>query len=289
MEVRKPFWTEWSFLLYAGALTVLGAALAALSYLSDHYGKGAYVLWSLLPLAVLVAVARVFRSRGEWIAAGLFAVAATAMWVAFLAALETWWGWVPRDQQAPFDGWHWGLWLLFLLVIGASGAALRVYRFPLLMVFPLFSAYYLVTDVLSGGGSWSAVLTLAIGLVYLAIGVNVDRGPRRPYGFWLHLTAGLLIGGALFYWWHSSEADFALLATAGVVFVGISARTQRSSWAALGVAGFLVSTVHWVSDWTSVFSIFTPTRDWVPPLVYGVVGFFFVLLGLLVERRRQPG
>jgi len=127
MEVRKPFWTEWSFLLYAGALTVLGAALAALSYLSDHYGKGAYVLWSLLPLAVLVAVARVFRSRGEWIAAGLFAVAATAMWVAFLAALETWWGWVPKDQQAPFDGWHWGLWLLFLLVIGASVAALRVY------------------------------------------------------------------------------------------------------------------------------------------------------------------
>ena len=154
---------------------------------------------------------------------------------------------------------------------------------------PLVSAYYLVTDVLSGGGSWSAVLTLAIGLVYLAIGLNVDRGPRRPYGFWLHVTAGLLIGGALFYWWHSSEADYALLATAGVVFVGISARTQRSSWAVLGVAGFLVSTVHWVSDWTSVFSIFTPTRDWVPPLVYGVVGFFFVLLGLLVERRRQPG
>ena len=28
MEVRKPSWTEWSFLLYAGALTVLGAALA---------------------------------------------------------------------------------------------------------------------------------------------------------------------------------------------------------------------------------------------------------------------
>jgi hypothetical protein len=289
MEVRKPTWTEWSFLLYAGALTVLGAALAALSYLSDHYGKGAYVLWSLLPLAVLVAVARAFRRRGEWVAAGLFAVAATAMWAAFLTALKEWLGGLPNDQEAPFDGWHWGLWLLFLLVIGASVAALRTYRFPLLMVFPLVSAYYVGTDVLSGGGSWSAVVTFAIGLVYLAIGVNVDRGPRRPYGFWLHVAAGLLIGGALFYWWHSSEADYALLATAGVVFVGISARTRRSSWAVLGVAGFLVSTVHWVSEWSSVFSIFTPTRDWVPPLVYGIVGFFFVLLGLLVERRRQPG
>jgi hypothetical protein len=288
MEVRKPFWTEWSFLLYAGALTVLAAALAALSYLSDHYGKGAYVLWSLLPLAVLAAVARAFRSRGEWIAAGLFAVAATAMWAAFLAALESWWGWVPNDQRSPFDGWHWGIWLLLLLVIARSVAALRAYRFPLLMVFPLLSAYYLVTDVLSGGGSWSAVVTLAVGLVYLAIGVGVDGGPRTPFGFWLHLIAGLLVGGALLYWWHSSETDYALLATAGVVFVRISARTRRSSWAVLGVAGFLVSTVHWVSDWSSAFSIFTPTRDWVPPLVYGVVGFFFVLLGLLVERRRQP-
>jgi hypothetical protein len=287
MEVRKPFWTEWSFLLYAGGLTVLGAALAALSYLSDHYGQGAYVLWSLLLLVVLVAVARAFRSRGEWIAAGLFAVSATAMWVAFLAALEVWWGWLPSTTQAAFHGWNWGLWFLLVLVIAASAAALRTYRFPLLLVYPLFSAYYLATDVLSGGGSWSAVLTLAIGFLYLMIGIGVDGGPRKPYGFWLHFVAGLLVGGALFYWWHSSDTDYALLATAGVVFVGLSARTRRSSWAVLGVAGFLASTVHWVSEWSSVVSIFRPTRDWVPSLVYGIVGFFFVVLGLLIERRRQ--
>jgi hypothetical protein len=285
MDVRKPVWTEWSFLLYAGGLTVLGAALAAHSYLSDRYGDAAYVAWTLLPLVVLVAVARMFHRRDEWVAAGVFAFAATAMWIAFFGAVENWWGWLP-EQDSPFDGWHWGFWLLLLLVIAAAAAALRRYRFPLLVVYPLVAAYVLVTDVLSGGGSWAAVVTLFVGLVYLMIGVGVDGGARRPYGFWLHLVAGLLIGGALAYWWHSSDTDYALLATTGVVFVGISSRTRRSSWAVLGVIAFLASTVHWVSDWSNV-SLFEPSRDWVPPLVFGIVGFFFVVLGLLAERRRR--
>ena len=63
------------FLLYTGGLTVLGAAVAALAYLSGQYGKGAFVAWTLLPLVVLYAVAFSFRKRGEWIAAGIFTVA----------------------------------------------------------------------------------------------------------------------------------------------------------------------------------------------------------------------
>jgi hypothetical protein len=116
----------------------------------------------------------------------------------------------------------------------------------------------------------------------------VDHGPRRPYGFWLHLFSGLLIGGALLFWWHSSETDYALLATSGVVYVGIAARTGRSSWAVLGLAGFVAAAIHWAGEWTDTgFSIFAPNRNWVPPLVFAVVGFFWVLLGLLVERRQR--
>ena len=288
MRVLKPTWTSSSFLLYAGGFTVLGSALGALAYLSSRYGQGAYVAWTLLPLAVLLAVAVEFHRRGRWIAAGVFAVAAVAMWIAFLGAVMQWWGSQPNSQDSPFEGWHWGVWLLTLLVIAGAVAAVRRYRFPLLVVYVLNAVYFLVTDFLSNGGSWSAVLTLLIGIVYLFIGVALDRGPRRPYGFWLHFTAGILIGGALLYWWHSSETDFALLATAGVVFIGLAARTRRSSWAVLGLAGFVTSTVHWTSEWTNTgLSIFSSDRNWVPPLVFGVVGFFFVLLGLLIGRRHD--
>jgi hypothetical protein len=286
--VRKPTWTSSSFLLYAGGLTVFFSANGALGFLAGEYSKGALVAWTLLQLVVLFAVAQWFKRRGEWIAAGLFAVAAVGMWIAFSGTLLNWWGWLPDDQNDPFSGWHWGTWLLLLLVIVAAAAALRAFRFPLLVVYVLSATYFLVVDILSGGGSWSAVLTLLFGLVYLGAGLTVDGGARRPYGFWLHLFAGLLIGGALLYWWHSSETDYALLATAGVVFVGIASRTGRSSWAVLGVGGFAAAATHWSNEWAnSGFSIFAPTRNWVPPLVFAVVGFFWVLLGLLVERRQR--
>jgi hypothetical protein len=285
--VPKPTWTSASFLLYAGGLTVLGSALGALAFLSSEYGKGAFVAWTLLLFFVLLAVALAFRRRGEWMAAGLFAFATVGMWIAFSASLLNWWGWLPEDQTDPFKGWHWGTWLLLLLIIVAAALALGAFRFPLLIAYILGATYFLVVDVLSGGGNWSAVLTLFIGLLYLFVGVALDKGPRRPYGFWLHLYAGLLIGGALLFWWHTSETDYALLATTGVVYIGI-ARTWRSSWAVLGVAGFTAAAIHWANEWTnSGFSIFAPSRNWVPPLVFAVVGFFWVLLGLLVERRRR--
>jgi hypothetical protein len=276
-----------------GGLTVLISASASLGYLATQYGKGALTAWALLLLTVLFAVALTLRRHGAWIAAGVFAFATVAMWAAFLGTLFTWWGWDSNaGSNNAFDGWNWTLWLLLLLVIGAASAALRTFRFPLLFVYILSSVYFLVTDVISGGGNWSAVVTLFIGLVYLFIGMSVDRGPRNAYGFWWHLWAGFLIGGALLYWWHSSEADWALLATASVVFILLSGITWRSSWAVLGVIGFLAAATHWTIEWvaTGIFNL-TTDRNWVPLVVFAVVGFFFVLLGLYLDwrrRRREP-
>jgi hypothetical protein len=272
---------------------VLTSAGASLAYLALHYGKGALTAWALLPLTVLLGVALVLRRRGAWIAAGVFAFGAVAMWAAFLGILFTWWGWDSNStSNNAFDGWNWTLWLLLLLVIAAASAALRTFRFPLLFVYILWSIYLLVTDVISGGGTWSAIVTLFIGLVYLFVGMSVDGGPRNPYGFWWHLSAGLLIGGALLYWWHSSEADWALLATASVLFILLSGITWRSSWAVLGAIGLFAAATHWTIEWVnSGFSIFAPDRSWVPMVVFAVVGFFFVLLGLYLDwrrRRREP-
>ena len=294
MAIRKPIWTTSSFVLYVGGLTVLGASAGAFGYLSSQYGDAAFVAWTLLPLVVLSLIALVFRARGEWMAAGLFIVAALVAWIVFLSALLEWWGWLPEDEEgSPFAGWHWGVWLILVIAIVTSLVDLRLFRFPLIVVFPTVLGWFLIVDVLSGGGDWSAVLTVIVGLVYLAIGTQLNGGPRRPYGFWLHLVSGLLIGGALLaQWWNSSDADWALVAVTGLVFVVIARATGRSSWAVLGIIGFFAATVHFVTEWTRLegFPFFVEDgamRLWVPPLVFGIVGLFFVLLGLLVRGRTE--
>jgi hypothetical protein len=154
----------------------------------------------------------------------------------------------------------------------------------------LVGVWLVVTDVVSGGGTWTAVVTVVVGLVYLLVGAAVDRGSRRAYGFWWHLVAGLLIAGSLVFWWHSSESDWSLLATASVLYVLVGGATRRSSWAVLGVGGIFAASTHWTIEWVSAgFSIFAPNRTWVPFVVLAVVGFFFVVLGLCLDRGRASG
>jgi hypothetical protein len=290
VEVRKPTWTSASFLFYTGGLVVLASALGALAYLSTQYGRGALVAWTLLPLVVLSAVANALRNGGSWIAAGVFAFSAVTVWGVLWGELFAWWGWTPSATHGPFDGFNWSVWLIALLVLVAVQAAIARFRFPLLAVYVIAAVYYIVTDIVSNGGNWTAVVTLVFGFALGLRGVAIDGGTLKPFGFWYHTAAAVLIGGALLFWWHSSELDWALLAAASVVYVGIAASTRRSIWALLGVAGIVAAATHWTAEWTAtpfLSELGTP-RFWVPPLVFGVVGFFIVVLGLLAARRERP-
>ena len=280
MDVRKPRWSNSSFLLYAGAFTVLAAATAAYAYLSNQYGNAAFAGWTALMLAILAVLALALRNRGPWIAGGLFAYLSVSAFGTFVGALFTWWGWGGTSDTDVFDGWHWVTWLLVVLILVAATLALVLYRFPLLVLTIAVLFWYLVTDIVSGGGSWSAVVTLFVGLVYLGAGL----ASNRVYGFWLHVASGLLVGGALLYWWHSSTLDWWLLFAAGLVFIAVGRATRRSSWTVLGALGMVGAAAHFSVDWTNgglaFFMNGGETRAWAPIVVFAVLGFLFVALGL---------
>lgn len=281
----KPRWTSASYLLYLGAFTILAASVAAYAYLSNQYGDGAFVGWTLLMLALLLAVAASLRRGGPWIAGGLFAYLTVSAFGTFVAALFTWWGWDGESGNgSPFRGWHWVAWLLIVVVLAASFAALRAYRFPLLVLTIALLVWFLVTDIVSGGGSWSAVVTLFIGIAYFFVAFVLNR----VYGFWVHVVSGLLVGGALLYWWHSSTADWWLVVIASLVFIAIGVGVARSSWAVIGSLGMLAAAVHFSIDWASGGRFGLPTRGWVPIVVGAVLGFVFVVLGLWGSRRPLP-
>jgi hypothetical protein len=287
VPLPKPRWASASFLVYAGGLVVLASAAGSLFYLASGYGSGAYVAWALLILAVLEAIANGLRLRGRWIPAGIFAFAGVIAFGALVGALWEWFGWLSGGESA-FRGFDVARLSLVLLTLIAARVHLRRFRFPMIALITTLLGWFFVTDFVSGGGSWSAVVTLLVGLVYLAVGSASDR----PTAFWLHLVSGLLIGGSLLYWWHTDDWQWALIAVAALGYVRIATIVGRSSWAVLAAIGLLAPATHFTLAWFGGgFSFFgdddtSTLRVWVPLVVYAVTGFILVALGLLVTRRR---
>jgi hypothetical protein len=279
VDVPKPRWTSASFLLYAGGLTVLGSAVGALVYLSRSYGSGALVLWALLILAVLYAIAHGFRIRGRWIVAGVFAFASVIAWGAFVYALWAWFGWLHSSSfQPPFQGFSVARLSFVLLILSACVDDERRFRFPLISAITPFAVWYFVTDLVSGGGNWSTWVTLIIGLIYLAVAGAMDS----PSSFWWHLASGVLVGGALLKWWHTSDLDWALISVAALVFVSVAYGARRSSWAVLATIGLFGAGWHFSREWSEGVSVLgvRNAREWVPYAVFAFVGFLLVALGL---------
>lgn len=293
MDIVQPRWATWTFLLYAGGFTILGAALGWLSYFSSTTGNAGYVAWALLVFAALAAVAERFKRTGHPITAGLFAFAAAAAFVGLVGALWTWFGWLSYGSASSFGGFHLSRLLGELLWVVAVCVALVRFRFPLLVAQLTLSVWLIVTDLISGGGDWSAIVTLLVGLCFLGVALLLDLGVTRPFGFWFHVAAGLLIGGSLIFLMHAGTVEWLLIAVASVAYVGLAGIFGRSSWAVLGAWGLLLAAAGLTRDWTAIHvPLFGPSgtgdRGWVPPLVFGCAGVVLLVLGLAAARRREP-
>jgi hypothetical protein len=286
VQARKPVWKTSTYLVYAGGLTVLVAALAALGYLSGQYGRGAQTAWALLILAVLWATADALRRRDRWTAAGIFAFASVIAWAAFLIDAWEWFGWV-KHWDSPFRGWSPAHLSLELLILAAAVNDRRRWTFPFISLITAVVGWFFVTDFVSNGGGWTYVVTLLVGLAYLVRWSS----SAEPSAFWFHLVGGALIGVPLLHWLHSSDFDWALISAASLAYVAIASATKRSSWAVYGSIGFLGATVHYLlstSDTRTIegvpFSL-PSISGWAPSVALACLGVWYVLLGLAMRRR----
>jgi hypothetical protein len=288
VEIVEPRWAGWSFLLYAGGLTILGATLAALSTVSDDHGHAALAGWALVLFAASAAVALLLRRDAQHpVAAGIAAVIAVSLFTVFVGSLLSWAGWLD-DGDALFRGFDLARLTLFLAALVAALVALRAFRFPLLVQVAASSGWLFVTDLLSGGGNWSATVSFLVGLAFLAVAVALDTGDHHPYAFWLHVAAGLAIGGSLVWFLHDGDFEWALIAVGGLLYVALADRFLRSSWAVLGAVGILMSAAHFAAGDLSVGSIFfgeTDLSSLRSSIVFGGAGLILMLLGGLLARR----
>jgi hypothetical protein len=284
VRIHRAGWASASFLVYAGGLLALVAAFAWLGVISADHSNGAFAGWSVLFFAVAASCASWLGARP--VAAGVFAFVAVGLFAVMVGAFFSWFGWL-SNKDTPFGGFHWGDLGLELLTLLAALVAIRAFHFPLLVAIAAGVGWFFVTDLVSSGGNWSATVTLLVGLVFLLVGLSLDGGDSRPYGFWVHVVSGLTIGGALLFWWHSSDAEWAGIIVAALVFIGVGAAARRSSWAVLGAVGLGLATGHYSLGETFGFGGGTPRAPttWAGPVAYVCLGLFLAFLGLLLWRR----
>jgi hypothetical protein len=307
--VRVP-WSSASFLVYLGGLTILGAVGSLLNAQADQHGSAGLAGWALLVFLAVTVLALGVRGRGHRVTAGLLALSSVASFVVLLGALLDWFGWLASLSESPFQGFRVSVLVLDLAVVVAALVALRVFGFPLLVFVVAAGSWLFVTDLFSSGGDWSVVVTLLVGLALLPAAVSVDFGDARPYGFWLHVAAGLTVGGGLLWFFHDGDWDSILVAIAGLLYIAVGDRLVRSSWVVLGAWGILQTAAHFAAKWSSdvyAFSLsafylfpfvladaFDESGDaranhpWAVALVFAVTGALFVLIALaIVSRRRE--
>jgi len=287
VKVVRAGWTSASFLVYAGALLALVAAFAWQAVISGEHSQGAFAGWSVLFYAVAEALALGLLVRGRRLVAGLFAFVAVGLFAVMVGAFFSWFGWLSSKEDA-FGGFHWGDLGLELLTLLAAVAAVRVFRFPLLTLLVAGVGWFFVTDLLSSGGNWSATVTLLVGIALFFTGLGF-AGDSRPYGFWVHVVAGLTVGGALLYWWHSGDTRWALIIVTGLVYIAVGAAARRSSYAVLGAVGLALATGHYsVAPFFDFFREGEASRpsSWQVPVAYLCLGLFLALLGMLLHRKR---
>ena len=293
----RPRWSSTSFLVYAGALTVLFALAALLGDLGDRHGSWGLVGWSALALAILVVLTVRFERGGRPVVAGLAAFVAVAiagvLGAAFLDGIGL------ADDTEPFDrDFELAPLLIEALVIAAALFAARRLRFPLLILAATAAQVVLVLDLVTGivgAGNWLQWGALLLGLVELGIARSLDGDPlRRPWAFWKHVAASLLIGVSLFTLLDAGDFGWVLIGVASVGFVGLAKAFGRSVWAVVGALGLFVVVSHFVDGSTTVVDTFplVPVEGdgdglelWQTALIYTGLGCAYVLLGKLL---REP-
>ena len=298
--MRVP-WSSASFLAYLGGVLIVFSLLTLLGVQAEEHGSAGLVFWALVVLVIVSVLAFAARATGHRVTAGLLALSVVAALVVFLGGLLEWFGWL-ADPDAPLDGFHVSTLSLELAAVIAAAVAWGIFRFPLLVFVVAAASWLFTTDLVSNGGDWSAIVTIVVGLVLLAVASAAGPVPA----FWLHVSAALAIGGGLLWFFHDSTFDWIVIGSAGLLYVWLGERLMRSSWAVLGAWGMLQTASYFAAKWSDIsLYLFFPffylapfafsaydgddgqVHEWAGPLVFAVTGLAFIGIALFIARRRR--
>ena len=215
---RKAVWTNASFLIYAGGLVVLlggrRARVPPRNTVPRRTPAGRSSCsqcstgWRTRSDAGALARGRHLRLRVRDRLGGV------------RRRLWTWFGWVSTRSRSAFDGFSLGAPLARAPRPGRRRRRPASLPVPVHRAIIVFVGWFFVTDLVSNGGDWSAWSRCSSASSYRR------GGGREPTAVRVlaHLAAGVLVGGALLYWWHSATG---LGARRGRALVFVAPRRSR--------------------------------------------------------------
>jgi hypothetical protein len=292
----RPAWSGASFLVYAGALTVLVSLGVLLADLEDMHGSTALVGWAGLFLVLLLAAATALERAERPVTAGLAAFIALVLFAVFLGAIFDAIG--LADGSALFDrDLELGPLVAEIAVLVAALGTARRFRFPLLLGAASLAKIVLVLDTTAGVfglGNWIALAALFVGLIELGVALSLDGAGKDAWAFWKHVSASLLIGGAIVWFFDGGDFGWILIGLVALLFVATARSLSRSVWAVVGAFGLLLVTTHFVDEsdaFEGLLPFFPGDGEgealdlWELALVYLGLGVVYTALGHLL---RQP-
>ncbi len=278
-------------LYYLGGLLAIGAMSLFMTLGWEAFGG-----WGLLLIAIGYAVAglwlteRLLRRWRLHIPAGISAVFVVALVPLAIYGLQSGLGLWPednayRDYHRLID-WRWVLMELGTLAAGA--VLLWRYRLPFLVMPVALTLWYMSMDATpflfgEADETWQLrrLVSLCFGLGMLALAVWVDLRTRqeKDYAFWLHLFGVIAFWGGLSLMSSESEVGRFLYLCVNLLMIAAGTLLSRRVYAVFGGLGATGYVGH------LAYEVFKDSIAF--PFILTGIGIAIVYLGVLWQRNEK--
>ena len=254
-EQETPSFKPAHILYYLGGLIAIGAMTLFMTLGWERFGGTGLLLISLGYCAIALALTEYFLGRKQLaIPAGITAALTVAMVpLAVYGAQHVlgFWpsdgpsNWAYRDYHTRID-WRWLM--MEFATLAAGSMALWRYRLPFMVLPVAVTLWYMSMDLtpfLFGGDAADffsdrgklVSMWFGIGMVLVAIGVDVRSRKSKDFAFWLYIFGVLTFWGALTSMNSNSELNKFLYSCINLLMIAFGAALSRRVFAIFGGIG----------------------------------------------------
>ena len=289
-ERRDPDRARFSFvhvLYYLGGMIAIGAMSLFMTIGWAAAGPWSGLLFSVAYGVLFIALTHYFHERKQLaVPAGIMATLAVVMVPLAIFCAQYALGYWSDDK--PFRHYHQyidGRWLMMEFGTLAIGVALLWrYRFPFMLMPIAITLWYMSMDIVPVlVGDWRdweirkfISLWFGIGMILVALWIDLRSRFSRDYAFWLYIFGVLAFWGGMSLMRSGSELGkflYCMINVAMILFGAVIGRRAFAVFGGLGVAGYL-SYLSWKVFKDSLFF----------PIWLSAIGLGIIWLGVLWQK-----